>query len=327
MIIETIDQGWGPEHPLKRMEMTIVDRYLRPYREDASRTVVINSTWFDGDLNQQLQERFIRECPDRIVLVSMLDAAIARPNMFLDLGCEVRAVGYYAGPDWIDFWSLVVDDHMRLPGINLLDDSEMDRAFMCLNRKPHWHRVQLFRAMESGGLLDHGLVSLGGDNGQATRLLDQDSGGSDLAPNGGTQQNGIANDIVSLGHASNWQRHFLNVVTETEFNVSATTFVTEKIYKPILGLRPFLVYSPDGAVPWLKSQGFETFTHDFQDITDSDPSNPQSVVPFLQDLVQAGPVYWRKKNLALRDKISYNRMQFDRHVANQRQKIERGIDA
>lgn len=325
MITETIDQGWGPEHPLKQMEMEIVDRYLRLCHEDASRTVVINSTWFDGDLHQRLLDRFERDPPDRIVLVSMLDAAIAQPEHFRPVGCEVRAVGYYPGPDWIDYWSLVVDRYMSFPGINLRSGDHVDRAFMCLNRKPHWHRVRLYEQMVAAGVVDAGLVSMGGDNAPAIRLLEEDAGGTDIAPNGGTQQNGIQNDIVSLGHARNWQRHFLNVVTETQYDVTGTTFVTEKIYKPILGLRPFLVYAPDGARPWLHDHEFECYTRDFQDITDLDLARPDNTVPFLQQLIGAGTAYWQAKLIDLRDKLHYNRMQFDRHVAAQLTKIDQGI--
>jgi hypothetical protein len=39
-----------------------------------------------------------------------------------------------------------------------------------------------------------------------------DAGQSTLAPNGGPEQHGIANDIMSLGHPTNWNRHFINIV-------------------------------------------------------------------------------------------------------------------
>ena len=325
MIVETIDQGWGTEHPLKQMEMEIVNRYLHPYRKDASRTVIINSTWYDDRLHAQLQQRFKRDPPDRIVLISMLDSAICQPHMFANFGCEVRGVGYYPGTDWIDYWSVVVDRHMTLPGINLLDEGQIDRAFMCLNRKPHWHRARLYRQMLQAGIVDEGLVSMGGDSGRAQRLLPQDSGTSNLAPNGGPEQTGIANDIVTLGHATNWQRHFINIVTETQYDVSGTTFVTEKIYKPMLGLRPFLVYAPDGACAWLEDQGFQNFTHDFCDMTDLALSQPDNLVPFLHQLVLQGPCYWQHKLLALREKILHNRLQFDRHIHKQKIKIDQGI--
>jgi hypothetical protein len=325
MIVEIIDQGWGPEHPLKQMEMEIVDRYLRPCINDSTRTVIINSTWYDMDLHQRLQERFLSSTPDRIVLVSMLDAAIVKPEQFTHLPCEVRAVGYYKGQDWIDYWSLVVDNYMIGTSRNLLDENDIDTAFMCLNRKPHWHRLNLYNQMSQTGLLDLGLVSMGSDGGPALRLLTEDSGGSDLAPNGGTEQHGIANDIVSLGHPKNWQRHFLNIVTETQWDVSTTTFVTEKIYKPIIGLRPFLVYAPDGARTWLDHHGFAHYIDDFRELTDLDLGDPGNLVPFIKILVAQGRDYWRSKYLDFRQKILHNRLQFDRHVKAQNDRINQGM--
>lgn len=326
MIVETIDQGWGPEHPLKQLEIEITNAYLKPYQNDASRTVQICSTWYDGDLHERTLARLRQNPPDRVVLISMVDASIPQPEQFADLGCEVRSVGCYPGQDYIDYWSLVVDRYMCLPDLDLLDTSEIDTAFMCLNRKPHWHRVRLYQQIEAAGLLDYGLVSLGGDNGPALRLLPEDSGGTDIAPNGGPEQNGIANDIASLGHPRNWSRHFLNVVTETEYDISGRMFVTEKIYKPIVGCRPFLVYAQDGAQDWLKQHGFESYADDFQDITDLELRRPDNIVPFLKTLVDQGHDYWRHKLQTLRGKICYNKDHFSRHVAAQKQKIQKGIE-
>jgi hypothetical protein len=173
--------------------------------------------------------------------------------------------------------------------------------------------------------LDQGIVSLGGDNGSATRLLKCDSGQSTLAPNAGTEQNGIANDIMSLGHPDNWQRHFLNIVTETQFDIKNTYFVSEKIYKPIIGMRPFLVYANDGALSWLSEHGFEPYTKDFQDISDLDLSNPYNIPNFLFTLCQQDSQYWQAKYLALRDKIMYNKTHFTEYVKQQKLIVKKGI--
>lgn len=325
MIVDTIDQGWGPEHPLKQMEMEIVDRYIRAYREDSSRTIVINSVWYSQDLHEKVRARLKHDPPDRVILISLLDPPIARPDQFRDIVNDVRCVGYYPGPDYIDFCCLMVEEHMVLPDIDLLDESAVDTAFMCLNRKPHWHRVRLFEDMQANDLLDRGLVSMGGADGLARRLLPTDAGSSDLAPNGGPEQHGIANDIMSLGHPNNWRRHLLNVVTETVYDVSANLFITEKTYKVIMGLRPFLIYAPDGGQRCLDAHGFQSYIRDFSDITDLDLGQPDNIVPFLRCLTAQNSTYWQHKLVALREKILYNRNQFDRHVADQRAKISQGI--
>lgn len=325
MPIEKIDHGWGHQHPVKQMENQIVDSYLAPLLLDPRRTLIINSTWYSERIHEQVRQRLEQQPPDRLILVSLLDAAIVRPQQFDDLIQDIRCMGAYAGPDYVDFWCLVVAQHMVLPDLDLTATHNIDTAFMCLNRKPHWHRVRLFDQIEAAGLLDQGLVSLGGTDGQAQHLLAQDAGSCDLAPNAGTEQTGILNDIMSLGHVSNWCRHFLNVVTETQFDVSGTMFITEKTYKAILGLRPFLIYASDGGRRLLEQLGFKPYVEDFRDITDLDLSLPENMVPFLCKLAETGPAYWRTKLLDLSPKMSYNKQRFYQHVIEQKLKIQRGI--
>lgn len=320
MIVETFDQGWGPEWPAKQFENNILKQYFAPITNDDSKTVVINSTWYTQDYHEKVLERLHRIKPDRVLLVAMLDFAIPHPQWFESLGCEVRGVGYYCGVDEIDYWALVSHQNMMLNDVT----ADIDTAYMCLNRKPHWHRMKLYQSLESLGLLDAGIVSMGGENGQWLRLLPEDAGISNIAPNAGSDQYGIANDIMSLGHTANWQRHFLNIVTETIYNIGRDRFVTEKIYKPILGERVFLVYA-EGADQWLKEHGFVTFSDDFGDITSLNLALPDHIPEFLKILVQQGSSYWKAKHVALQDKIQYNKIRFREYVTETQQKISQGI--
>jgi hypothetical protein len=321
VIVKIFDRGWGAEYPLKKLEQHFVQQYLA---QDHSKIVLINSTWYSSDYHQQVITELRNLEFDKIVLVSMLDAAIPAPDWYQDFDCPVHAMGYYPGPDAIDFWALVADQHFVCPDFDLHNHSKIDTAYMCLNRKPHWHRVQLYNQLVNLGIVDQGIVSLGGDNGPATRLLKCDSGQSNLAPNAGTEQNGIANDIMSLGHPDNWQRHFLNVVTETQFDIKQTCFVSEKIYKPIIGCRPFLVYAV-GADRWLIEHGFESYTKDFQDISDLDLSDAHNIPNFLSTLCQQDSQYWQSKYVALKDKIMYNKTHFTEYVKQQKLIVEKGI--
>jgi hypothetical protein len=322
MISQIFDRGWGSQFPLKQLETQIVQQYLA---QNPNNTVLINSTWYGTDYHQQVMQQLRNMSFDKIVLVSMLDAAIPATDWYQEFDCSVHAIGYYPGPDTIDFWAVAVDRYFTQPSFELNNHLLIDTAYMCLNRKPHWHRRQLYNQLVNLNIVDQGIVSMGGDNTPAVRVLSTDSGGCELAPNAGTDQNGIANDIMSLGHPANWQRHFLNVVTETQFDIKKTYFVSEKIYKPILGCRPFLVYSSDGAVDWLAERGFETYVNDFRDITDLDLSTPENIAPFLVSLSAQGLLYWQAKYLALKDKIMYNKTHFTEYVKQQKFIIEKGI--
>lgn len=326
MILHRFDNGWGDDWPIKQFELSILDRYLQALTHSPRSWVVINSTWYSQEYHEQVLTQLRQMRFDGIVLVSMIDARIPEPGWYQEFDCEVIGVGYYGGAHNIDFWSLVLDHWIDIAGYNLDDATTIDTAFMCLNRKPHWHRRRFYHEMLAAGIVEHGIVSLGGDGDQpAVRILPQDQGGCDLAPNGGREQTGIANDIVSLGHPGNWQRHFLNIVTETVYDISRNGFVSEKIYKPIVGLRPFLVYDPQGGVSWLHGRGFETYDLDFANITDLVLSDARNIAPFLKTLSVQGPSYWRSKFQALRPKMLYNQSQFQRYVDQQWQKINQGI--
>jgi hypothetical protein len=321
MIVKVFNNGWGNGVPLKQLEQEIVDQYLA---HDSSRIVIINSTWYTADYHQQVLKQLKNLEFDQIVLVSMLDAAIPQPEWYAEFNCPVRAVGYYSGPNAIDFWALTVDRYFDQPKYDLFDSTAIDTAYMCLNRKPHWHRRRLYNQLVSLNIVDHGIVSMGGDNAPAERVLSVDAGHCDLAPNAGREQNGINNDIMSLGHATNWIRHLVNIVTETQFDIAQTQFVSEKIYKPIVGCRPFLVYAL-GATDWLTKRGFETYVDDFRDISDLDLSNPDNISRFLVTLSQQPRQYWQSKFVALKPKIMYNNSNFQKYVTSIKQQIAQGI--
>jgi hypothetical protein len=321
MIVKTFDNGWGNNFPAKQFEQNITSQYLL---NNTARTVLINNTWYTGDYHQHVMNQLSTLDFDQIVLISMLDASIARPDWYQQFNKPVYTLGYYPGKNTVDFWALMVDKHFQTLDVDLFDARVIDTAYMCLNRKPHWHRQKLYRQLVDSNIVNQGIVSMGGNNSPPQRILEVDAGQSDLAPNAGKEQTGIANDIMSLGHPDNWTRCFLNVVTETQFDIASTCFVSEKIYKPILGCRPFLVYAI-GANTWLTDRGFESYAKDFQDLSDLDLEDPFNTAEFLVTLCKQNSKYWQAKYLALKDKIMYNKTHFTDYVKQQKLIVEKGI--
>ena len=325
MIIKTFDQGWGQEYPLKKYEQSIVTELVEPFVNSSQRIVMINSVWYTNDMHEQVMAWLRDNDWDQIVLIAMLDAAIPYPDRYEEFGRPVTGLGYSPGPGQVDFCALFVDHFLQAPSnTQLLDANAIDTAYMCLNRKPHWHRKKLYNRLETMDLINKGIVSMGGD-GQAVVALTQDRDHDNLAPNATRDHYGIPNDIVSLGHLGNWNRHLVNVVTETFYNINQTGFVSEKIYKPIVGCRPFLVYDPDGATRWLTERGFEPYVRDFQDISDLDLVEPHNIPKFLSVLCEQTPAYWQKKFVDLKEKILYNKTCFVDYVDQQRSIVKKGI--
>lgn len=317
MILKEYDIGWGPQWPMKQLEQQIVKKFLHNYYTDNSRAVIINSVWYTGDYHQQVIAELRELQPTHIFVIALLDPPNVKLEWFDELNCEVQGIGYYPGSGYIDYCALFVD-HFYQPVDQdvLLDTGKVDTAYMCLNRKPHPHRMQLYRQLEELNLLDRGLVSMGG-NGAPLRTLPTDIVGQTIAPNGGTEQFGITNDIVSLGNIDYWQRHFLNIVTETIWDIEPSNFVSEKTFKPILGLRPFLIYAPHGGVDCLTSRGFEPYVGDFSDISDLDLTEPWAISNFLTVLCNQDQTYWAMKLVQLKEKLLHNQQQFKYYCQQQ----------
>ena len=325
MIIKTFDQGWGREYPLKQYEQQVVASLVKPFVESDQRIVMINSVWYTHEMHDEVITWLRNNNWDQIVLIAMLDAAIPYPDRYAEFDRPVTGIGYYPGAGQVDFCALFVDYFLQAPNNDvLLNVNSIDTAYMCLNRKPHWHRQKLYNKLQAMNLVNRGIVSMGGA-GQAVVALAQDRDHDILAPNATRDHYGIPNDIVSLGHLGNWQRHLLNVVTETFYNINQTGFVSEKIYKHIVGCRPFLVYDPDSGIRWLTDRGFEHYTQDFRDISDLDLVEPYNLPKFLSVLCEQTPAYWQKKFVDLQEKIQYNKAHFADYVRQQQSIVKQGI--
>jgi len=246
----------------------------------------------------------------------LLDPPIVKLEWYNEFDCEVAGVGYYDGPGCIDYFALFMDQYYQTSDHDLLDANKIDRAYMCLNRKPHWHRLRLYQAIDQAGILDQGIVSMGGN--PPLRLLDNDVDGQNIAPNGGKEDYSIGNDITTLGNINYWQRHFVNIVTETAWDVDSCNFLSEKTFKPILGLRPFLIYAPNGGIECLQRRGFENYINDFTDMCDIDLKQPYNIPVFLQELCKQPSNYWKMKLVDLREKLLYNQQRFKNYVSEQK---------
>jgi hypothetical protein len=326
MIVKVFDNGWRNEFLAKQYENNVVNELVKNITIDRSKSVIINSVWYTNDYHQTVLKKL--KCLDfnQIILVAMLDAAIPHPEWYNEFDCKVIPIGYYPSNNKLDFWALFFNKFSKPVDHNiLLDHTSIDCAYMCLNRKPHWHRKKLYNSLVSLNINSLGIVSMGSNTDVAIQVLTTDTDHDELAPNATKDHHGIPNDIASLGHLGNWTKSFLNVVTETFYDINRTHFVSEKIYKPIVGLRPFLVYDPDGAVKWLTDRQFEPYVDDFYDISDLNLTAPDNIPYFLKELCNQPPAYWQKKFVDLREKLLYNRNRFLQYVQEQQYIIQQGI--
>ena len=298
--------GWGSQFEMSRYAHSL----LKPlFDNKPDNTIIIDSTWYTDKVHAEVCEYYKHNQVDRIIMFSFNDAQIARYEMFREKHVPVYELGYYYGPYFFDFWANVIKDKYTLPtDEELLDHTTVVKPYLSYNRKPHEHRLELYNNLVDRGIVDQGIVTM-----DKHRQLDQDIDNYiTSAPEAGSV---IVNDILSLGRQDIWNQCFLNIVTETWPDINRAYFVSEKIYKPIVGLRPFFVYTKDLGNKWLHDRGFLTYEKDFLDIYPEEITQ-DNLVDFLVVLCEASKnISWlQTKFISLKDKMIYNKQRFYEYV-------------
>lgn len=200
--------------------------------------MLINPTWLlDRDLAQEIQEA----SPDFIICHNFVDPVIpAVKQIIIDSGIPHLFIGN-SNECRLDFWAVTCDLNFQSYQAHELRLNSNPKKFMCLNRKPHVHRLIMIDYLQQ--VKDQGYLSSGADSLQ----VDPDVGNYS-----------VPNDVYTLGDIAAWQDSYLNIVTETVFG-GDDFFISEKTWKPIIGGRPFFVYGQPQLRQYLKDQGFDVF--------------------------------------------------------------------
>jgi len=161
-------------------------------------------------------------------------------------------------------------------------------SFNHLVRREKAYRMSLVARMHQTGLLSRGLVSfLGTDNDIQQELNDDTSYLSDdekqIIETFLAQQLQLPiriDDTVASGNLSAdfgsaiyniWQTGLFHVVNESVYYADKQ-HLTEKIFKPIVSMRPFILVAAPGNLAYLRSYGFKTFSEwideSYDDIAD-----------------------------------------------------------
>jgi len=191
------------------------------------------------------------------------------------------------------------------------------RMFLCFNRNFHKHRIWFYLAMHKRNLLDKFYISMAfappnlNDNflGYARYIINQDIARhdttlisaldivlpKDLDSAGNTLPKELdkgfyskGRDVInsSQGVMQFYDNSLIHVITETHC-YGDFVHVTEKTWKVINFLQPFIVLATRGHLAYLKSLGFKTF-HDFwdesYDLIDDHAQRLLAVVDLVSDI-------------------------------------------
>lgn len=304
------DNGFPYSWRAGRVEQLIRDILERKAKSQlaVNSLMLINPTWLlDRDLAKEIRDAN----PDFIICHNFVDPAIDKVQEIIKLSGIPYIILGNSSQCRIDFWAIVCGLYFQDYKNSELEINLTAKKFICLNRKPHPHRKLLVKLLQDYGIDKFGHISLGGTLQLDTEFTLDQGIGDDLPNN-----NPILNDICSLGDIDIWKNSCLCIVTETVFSTRdpENFFISEKTWKPIIGLRPFFIYGQPNLRQYLKLQGFDIFD-DLIDYTSLPVSATESdYANLIKDTIYK---ITPGRTQQLHERLSYNQTRFREYVFEQ----------
>lgn len=274
------------------------------------RNLVINGTWMNQDFQDMCDAVLSVYRPTKVWIGSLTDPWTMRAwarNKFQRKTC-ITILGNTSGEYEFNFWSIYCLEHFqRYDDQDLMLDDD-PRVFLCYQNKPKLHRQMLAHKLIISNLAECGVLTLGDSEPFVYDTLSLRPAVKDDYLIAGS----LNNASVGLEDPNIWKNCYLNVVSETEIKASDDLFVSEKTWKPIIGLRPFVINGDSRTYGYLRRHGFDVFDDiwpvaKLEQATDLE-QRTDIIVDIVRDLSNSRGLkqHW----LDLLPRLQYNRNRF-----------------
>jgi hypothetical protein len=205
----------------------------------------LNSTEYKNDLDLRIAK--LKEKGFKFILAHPWECAeTAKDNEHIKLFSDSSVGTWYGGSNW--FWFYMYEKHHNKSFT--FDHSVKKYDFLYLNKQKRVHRVSLYNELQTERCLDNSLYSFIGlekpirlDPAYELPWIDTNN-----YPWVGRDQ-----DMYELPY----NHSAYNIVSET--HDTGDTFITEKIWKPVIMQQMFVVHSTPHYLKTLRGLGFQTF--------------------------------------------------------------------
>ena len=190
---------------------------------------------------------------------------------------------------------------------------------LCLNRRLGHHRVIIISLLINGGYIEDSLISFDSNMMYSDDIIMDIIGGADFDNNqflndkslkqkcvdGFRKMKKIGKNVVDYediqnvwGFAfelkENYTKSYFSIVTETLF-YRMGNYISEKTWKPIAHLHPFVIVGRPGTLKYLKQLGFKTFSDFWDEGYDEIESNSdrmEAVYKIIKELLDKSTEDW-----------------------------------
>ena len=294
-----------------------------------TKNLFINTTWFGPQFNNGEYTKFLKivsvESFDNLFLLAAVDPVFLNSEQIANIATlsgtdSVFLLGHFDTECYFNFHSTVLLKYFYYYTNDQIIMKTPKWKFLNYNRKPRGHRTEFVTKLLENKLKLTGVVTLGNTFTLDEKIADYAEGNWGMP-----DTYGIPHDIHSLGRMDIWQNHFLTVVSETEFLPWDNMFITEKTWKPIIGLRPFVLNGQTKIYKYLRDNGFYTFNHywphiEMEELPEFEVHNSLiNVIKFLSTLSNATLLEMYADMLPA---LEHNRNRFFEFAKEQQYKID-----
>lgn len=276
---------------------------------DSEYNLIFDTTWTENKDFLLINEWCEKNKKNFVFISSLYDS---QPDNFLKFTKLFKHKDRIKTITHKDIWIHLLDfnNMLNYTADDLAPDKTFLYKFLCYQRKVYSHREILYSKLQD----EKGLITIGNKNfPEINKYLPQHNGWED-----GSDDWFVGVDTYSLGNMEIWKNSFLNIVSETYQNLNQEIFLSEKTIKPIIGMRPFIIYGNPNSSKFLQEKGFETFDEDFgYQPTNNYEEQANSIKKIVNDLSNCEKFYEK-----LLPKLKHNREQINVAVKNEWEKYK-----
>ena len=304
-----IEHTWEGEFDRKTFEKLYY--YANYYNIPADKILIVVNTYNYVELHTKFLEIFPKE---KKIKFCLHDA------------CFLGKIDDYYG-NCFNLNSFVDDNFLN-------ENKPREKKALLLNRRLRLHRLFILSLLLEDGLLDKTLSSfsmddslLGYDDLEGPLLqrreqnifvkedyyIDKIVSGFNKLKTIHTQTLDFDNidGVLGLGHETKelYEKTYFSIVTETMF-LDDFGFVSEKVFKPILHLHPFVVLGSPNTLKHLKSYGFKTFDRWWDESYDSEEHHGErfkKIYEVITTLLNKSDEEWVKMIGEMTEVLIYNK--------------------
>lgn len=343
MPVEFIGTGFPLDHDYSQEERNCwacITQQIDTHFPDQN-NLLISLTWFgpqfvDSDWYQLYEWHQQGRKFDNLFLVATVDPPYLNLTELQEIknlaqALRVYHLGNFDTAYQFNFFAMTIASKFKTYTIDELLLENIEHIFVNYNRKPKLHRVDFVKQLMYNDLIKYGTVTLGHsdkhDGNQPNDNLYLSIGEKhedyvDLGNRPGVWNFGLPQDYYSLHRMDIWKTTFLYINGATEFNPINDLFCQQDTFKPMLGLRPFVINGVQKTYRWLRLNGFKTFNHYWSHINIEDGPVHDTLIELIKHLSQQKQSDLLAMYNDMLPDLLYNKQRFFEFAKEQKYKME-----